>query len=88
MKNALENCPSPAKPSIDHIQGCQDQQRQAMDHLIAHLRQSITESSDLLITDPRRECSRQQKQLERAFELYKQADTKFQILIDHFGGGQ
>lgn len=88
MKNALETCATPTKPSEAHIQGCQDQQRQAMDHLIAHIRQRIAEVSATAFADSLRECNSRRKQLEKALELYKQADTKFQILIDHFGGGQ
>lgn len=88
MKNALENCPSPTKPSIDHIQSCRDEQQQLTDHLIAHLRQKIVERSSYSFNETQRECARQRRQLDRAFELYKQADTKVQILIGHFGGVQ
>jgi hypothetical protein len=88
MQNALKNCPSPTKPSIDHIQSCRDEQQQLTDHLIAHLRQKIVERSNDSFNETQRECARQRKQLDRAFELYKQAEAKVQILIGHFGGGQ
>ena len=88
MQNALKNCPSPTKPSIDHIQDCQDQQRQAMDHVVAHLRQKIVERSSYSFNETQRECARQRRQLDRAFELYKQADAKVQVLITRFGGGE
>ena len=86
MPNALKNCPSPTKPPINHIQECQDQQRQAMDHLIAHLRQKIVERSNAPIVDGQKECARLRSQLNKAFEFYKQAEAKIQVLIADFGG--
>ena len=86
MKKALENCPSPSKPSTDHIQDCQEQQRQAMEHLIAHLRQMIASRSDVPFNGALRECNAQRRQLEKAFELYKQAEAKVQVIIAQFGG--
>jgi hypothetical protein len=85
MQNVLNDCPTPAKPSIDHIQDCQDQQRQAMEHLVAHLRQALKQGIDVFFDDERRERTRQRRELERAFELYRQADAKVEILIAQFG---
>lgn len=85
MLNVLNDCPTPSKPSMDHIQECQDQQRQAMEHLIEHLRQTLKQGTDAFFSDARRERTRQRKELEKAFELYRQADAKIDILIAQFG---
>jgi hypothetical protein len=86
MQNVLNDCPTPSKPSIDHIQDCQNQQRQAMEHLIEHLRQTLEREAVMPFNDARRERTRQRRELERAFELYRQADAKIDILIGRFGG--
>jgi len=88
MQNALKNCPSPTKPSIDHIESCRDEQQQLTDHVIVHLRQKIVERSNHSFNETQRECARQRRQLDRAFELYKQAEAKVQILITQFRGGE
>ena len=85
MQNVLNDCPTPSKPSIDHIQDCQNQQRQAMEHLVAHLRQTLEQGTDVF-SDARRERTRERRELEKAFELYRQADAKADILIAQFGG--
>src|ERR1700690_3868107 len=72
MPNVPDSCPSPSKPSITHIQECQDQQRQAFEHLLVHLRQKIAESYSVAFNDGLKECARRSKQLESAFELFKQ----------------
>jgi hypothetical protein len=88
MPNVPDSCASPLKPTMGHIQECQDQQRQAFEHLLVHLRQKIAESYSVAFNDGLKECARRSKQLESAFELFKQAEAKVQILISWCGGGQ
>lgn len=83
----LENCPFPTKPSMGHIIDCLDQQRKAMEHLVAHVGQMIRGRADVAIKDDLRECKRQRRQLEKALELSKQAEAKIQVLIVHSEGG-
>jgi hypothetical protein len=57
-----------------------------MEHLMTHLRQMIASRSDVAFNGALRECNTQRRQLEKAFELYKQAEAKAQVIIAQFGG--
>jgi hypothetical protein len=87
MEKQLEDHLVIRKPLINQILNCHDQQRQATDQLITHLRQMIHDRSCLSFGDEQKEAGRQLRQLERAFELYKQAEAKIQIIITRLGGG-
>ena len=53
---------------------------------MTHLRQMIASRSDVAFNGALRECNTQRRQLEKAFELYKQAEAKAQVIIAQFGG--
>jgi hypothetical protein len=86
MPNVPDSCPSPLKPSINNVQECLDQQRQAFEHLLTHVRQVIAERSNFVLRDALKECSRQRRELDSAFELFKRAEAKVQIIVEGFGG--
>jgi hypothetical protein len=91
MTSPLENCPNhrkDRKASIAHLEDCVESLREAQSHLVAHLRSILRE---LLSEDwpPRaqrqrtQECLRHLRETDKAYELSKQAEAKFETLISH-----
>ena len=87
METKLQNRPADGKPLIDQAWNCYDQQHRVTEDLIAHVRRIIQDRSRIAFGDEQKEGARQLRQLERAFELYKQADAKIQLLLARLGGG-
>jgi hypothetical protein len=85
MKNPLENCPlglqSPT-PGEDHVLSCVEEHRAAAAHLVAHLREALRRRSNYPVFErERRQHPLLLRQLERAHEVSKEADAKFESLI-------
>jgi hypothetical protein len=87
METTIEKCPADGKAAFHHIRACHDEQRRANEHVINHLRQLILKRSQLSFGHEQREIARKSRQLERAFELYEEAEAKIQILLTWLGGG-
>ena len=87
METKLQNRPADGNPLIDQARNSYDQQRRATEDLIASIRRIIQDQSRFSFGDNRKEDARQLRQLESAFELYKQAEAKIQMLLARLGGG-
>ena len=87
METKLQNRPADGKPLIDQARDCYDVQRRATEDLITHVRLMMQDQSRFSFRDEQREDRRQLSQLESAFELYKQAEAKIQLLLARLGGG-
>ena len=88
METIVEKCPADGKAASHHIQDCHDEQLRANEHVFHHLRQIIMKASDLPYGHGQKEIARKLRELEKAFELCKQAEAKIQILITALGGGR
>jgi hypothetical protein len=87
MENELQKCPIPLKPTDAHIRDCLREQQQATAHVLAHVKQKVDErKNDPPFLGTRSEIARQRKRLEKAFELFKQAEAHLHILIAGPGG--
>ncbi len=78
----------PAGSSLtEHLERCLEAQRQAAAHLIRDLRHLAREQSNLALSGDRT-YSQQLTQIDRAYELWRQAEAKLEILISRIGRGR
>lgn len=89
MTSPLESCPNhrkDRKTSIAHMEDCVESLREAQSHLVAHLRSIYRDdlSADVPPRTQRQsnqECLRRLREIDKAYELSKQAEAKFETLI-------
>ena len=86
MENTALSCSNVSKPTREHVRDCMRQQQEATEHLLRHLQQIVGEYSGSPFKHDRAEYVRRCKRLEKAFELFRQADTQVHILIAGPGG--
>lgn len=91
MTSPLQNCPNHRKDrraSIAHLEECVQSFREAQSHLVAHLR-SINREDLSADGHPRTQRQRNQenqrrlREIDKAYELGKQAEAKFETLISN-----
>ncbi len=89
MTSPLQNCPNhrkDRKASIAHMEDCVESLREAQSHLVAHLR-SISREDLSEDWPPKMERQRNQeglrrlREIDKAYELGKQAEAKFETLL-------
>ena len=91
MTSPLENCPNykkDRKAALAHLEDSIESLREAQSHLVAHLRSIFRErlSQDWpprLERQRNQECLRRLREIDRAYELSKQAEAKFETLISN-----
>lgn len=66
-QNLPQDCPYKFAVPKNHVVECYDRHRQAFDHLVGHLNGRVNVY--------------QRKELQKAFELYREAQAKLEILI-------
>jgi hypothetical protein len=91
MTSPLESCPNYAKDrksAVAHLEDCVEQSREAHSHLAAHIRSIFRDrlSSDVMprmVATRNQECLRGLRAVDKAYELGKRAEAKFETLISH-----
>jgi hypothetical protein len=90
MTSPLESCPNYAKhrkAALAHLEQCIEQLREAQSHLVGHIRSSfrqrLSDGPPKIVGLRNRECLRQLREVDKAYELGKQAEAKFETLISN-----
>lgn len=93
MTSSLENCPNHRKDlkiALAHLEDCVNGLREAQLHLVAHLRSIFRErmygAPPQLVRQRNQECLRCLREIDKAYELSKQAETKFEMLLSRLSG--
>jgi hypothetical protein len=72
---------SPKAPSREHLQTLLETHRQVFSELYAGLRSLLAKEASLEMSPPPQAFTRRVQQLEKAFELHRQAEAKIELLI-------
>jgi hypothetical protein len=89
MKNPLENCPLGSQTlslKADHLMSCIDEHRAAAAHLAAHLREIVKGRTCVAASAELRRLYQTLRDIERAHEMSRIAETKFESLIAREAG--
>jgi hypothetical protein len=62
--------------------------RRLTSQLYAELRTLLAKEASVSMNPPPQSHTHRMQQLQKAFELYRQAEAKTEILVVHFGGSQ
>jgi hypothetical protein len=77
--------PAPSKrPSGERLTELLEAQRQATSEIYFALRESLLADENVLISPPPQAHIRRMQQLQKAFELYRQAEARLELLVFHF----
>ncbi len=93
MTSPLESCPNYAKDrkaAVAHLEDCVERLRESQSHLVAHLRtvfrQRMSDAPPRFSRIRNQDCSRHLREVDKAYELGKQAEAKFETLISALVG--
>lgn len=93
MTTSLTNptAPTPAftKPTgADPLTQLLETHRRVSAEIYASLRVRLVKEASVGMNPPPQAYTRRVHQLEKAFELYRQAEAKIELLVAHFGGSK
>jgi hypothetical protein len=79
--------PAPAKPTdVDQLTQLLKTYRDATAEIYTALRVRLAKEARLFMSPSPQTYTRRVQQLEKAFELHRQAEAKIELLVAHFGG--
>ena len=68
----------------EHLKSLLDAQRQATAHLLGDLRYLVLQRSNVVLATEAKDIERRVRQIERALEFYRRAETRVEILMARF----
>jgi hypothetical protein len=74
------------RPSPEHLSALLKALRHTNSEIHAELRKCLAVEGNLLFSPPPQTYIRRTQQLEKAHELFRQAEAKIELLVAHFGG--
>jgi hypothetical protein len=77
--------PAPVRPA-DELAQLLEANRHATAEIYTALRLRLANEASLGMNPPPQAYTRRVQQLEKAFELYRQAEARIELLVAHFGG--
>ena len=78
--------PASVKPTNDQLTQLLEIHRRVTAEIYAALRARLVREEGRYMNPPPQAHSNRVRQLQKAFELYRQAEAKMELLVVHFGG--
>jgi hypothetical protein len=79
---------SPKPTSEEHLSQLLETHRRVTSELYAELRRLLDKEANRTFSRPPQSHIRRVQQLQKAFDGYRQAEAKMELLVTHFGGSQ